>query len=179
MNTTCRDPLGGYYQLLAAALVAHPDELAIKQYQSTRAICLTVSSNPDDHGRLIGSHGRMVKACETLLRESALVEGRDVRLTVDSLDDARRSFSKFEHKKGWGANDNAELTELLYDVATTLYHGDLVIDSRNISRLATAFTLRRKPHREDLRETELGVALSVWFESVGRNRGRVVYLDIV
>lgn len=179
MRSTCCDSLEEYYRLLASWLVRSPADLRVSQYSTPLSVNVTVQAREGDHGRLIGVEGRIFKACDTILHESALANGLKIRLIIDSPRNNGRTVVPFKYSEAWSRTDDVLLADLLYAATSVLYFGSIEIDHHAISHSATQFSLKRQPHRTVEREQQLANALIVWFESAGRNKGRAVFLDII
>ena len=70
---------------LARALVSHPDEVAVERFEEDDGtIVLELEVAEDDAGQVIGRGGRTINALRTLVRASAVRDGR--RVLVDVVD---------------------------------------------------------------------------------------------
>ncbi len=70
---------------LARALVSHPDEVAVERFEEEDGtIVLELAVADEDAGQVIGRGGRTVNALRTLVRASAVRDGR--RVLVDVVD---------------------------------------------------------------------------------------------
>ena len=73
LQTTLRD--------IAAAIVDHPDEVAVTCEETEDSVTLTLSVAPDDMGMVIGRHGRIAKAIRTVIKAASANCGK--RVIVD------------------------------------------------------------------------------------------------
>lgn len=71
---------------LVRGIVDNPDDVHVATRNQRRGMCLDVSVNPEDMGRVIGRGGRTASALRTVV--TALNSGRGVR--IDFLDVAER-----------------------------------------------------------------------------------------
>ena len=70
---------------LARALVSHPNEVSVERFEEDDGtIVLELVVGEDDAGQVIGRGGRTVNALRTLVRASAVRDGR--RVLVDVVD---------------------------------------------------------------------------------------------
>ena len=70
---------------LARALVSHPDEVSVERFEEDDGtIVLELVVGDDDAGQVIGRGGRTINALRTLVRASAVRDGR--RVLVDVVD---------------------------------------------------------------------------------------------
>ena len=70
---------------LARALVSHPDEVSVERFEEDDGtIVLELEVAEDDAGQVIGRGGRTINALRTLVRASAVRDGR--RVLVDVVD---------------------------------------------------------------------------------------------
>jgi predicted RNA-binding protein YlqC (UPF0109 family) len=70
---------------LARALVDHPDEVSVEQFEEDDGtVVLELSVADDDYGRVIGKGGRTANALRTVVKASAVKEQR--RVLVDIVD---------------------------------------------------------------------------------------------
>lgn len=67
---------------LARELVDHPDEVRVETEERDGALVLVLHVAADDVGKVIGRHGRIVRALRTLVRASAVREGRRVLVEI-------------------------------------------------------------------------------------------------
>ncbi len=72
-------------EYLAKALVEHPDEVAVEQFEEDDGtVVLELAVGEDDYGRIIGRGGRTANALRTVLKAAAVKENR--RVLVDIVD---------------------------------------------------------------------------------------------
>jgi len=69
-------------QLIISAIVSHPDEVSITRDTVDSAITFTVTTVPDDIGKIIGKDGRTIKAIRTLLKIIAEQQHQWVNIEV-------------------------------------------------------------------------------------------------
>jgi predicted RNA-binding protein YlqC (UPF0109 family) len=67
---------------LARRLVAHPDEVSVTRAERDGETVLQLRVAADDVGKVIGRHGRVVRALRTLTRASAARSGERVLLEI-------------------------------------------------------------------------------------------------
>jgi uncharacterized protein len=67
---------------LARELVDAPDAVRVETEEREDALVLVLHVAPDDVGKVIGRQGRIVRALRTLVRASAVREGRRVLVEV-------------------------------------------------------------------------------------------------
>jgi hypothetical protein len=70
-------------EMLAKALVDHPEEVRVRSVEGQRVTVLELSVHPEDGGHVIGQHGRIAEALRTILGAA----GRRLhkRVTVEIL----------------------------------------------------------------------------------------------
>jgi predicted RNA-binding protein YlqC (UPF0109 family) len=69
-------------EILAKALVDHPDEVYVNQIEGEQSIILELKVNPDDMGKVIGKQGRIAKSIRTLVKAAAAKEGKRVVVEI-------------------------------------------------------------------------------------------------
>ena len=121
LQTTLRD--------IAAAIVDHPDEVAVTCEETEDSVTLTLSVAPDDMGMVIGRHGRIAKAIRTVIKAAsancsqggaARVPCRHGRFTtkntrlIPGIKDS--SNQRFVESKIHGIKDGCFLHSALYGV---------------------------------------------------------------
>ena len=74
LQTTLRD--------IAAAIVDHPDEVAVPCEETEDSVTLTLSVAPDDMGMVIGRHGRIAKAIRTVIKAASANCGKRVNVDI-------------------------------------------------------------------------------------------------
>ena len=68
-------------ELIAKALVDHPDEVVVTQTQEGKNIRIQLHVTPSDMGKVIGKQGRIAKAIRSVVKAAASRE--DIRVDVD------------------------------------------------------------------------------------------------
>ena len=68
-------------ELIAKALVDHPDEVVVTQKQEGRNIRIQLHVAPSDMGKVIGKQGRIAKAIRSLVKAAASRD--EIRVDVD------------------------------------------------------------------------------------------------
>lgn len=63
-------------ELLAKAVVDEPDAVEVTVVEGERSVILQLHVAPDDIGKVIGKQGRIAKAIRTIVRASAVKEGK-------------------------------------------------------------------------------------------------------
>lgn len=76
-------PLKELVEVLAKALVDHPDQVLVAQAETDRTVHLQLIVAPDDMGKVIGKQGRIANAMRTLVKAAAVKDGRRVHLDID------------------------------------------------------------------------------------------------
>ena len=67
---------------LARELVDEPDRVRVETAEREGALVLLLHVAPDDVGKVIGRQGRIARALRTLVRASAVREGRRVLVEI-------------------------------------------------------------------------------------------------
>ncbi|MDN5346619.1 MAG: uncharacterized protein PWP65_183 [Clostridia bacterium] len=63
-------------ELLAKALVDHPEKVSVNQIAGEKAVILELRVDPEDMGKVIGKQGRIAKAIRTVAKAAAAREGK-------------------------------------------------------------------------------------------------------
>ena len=63
-------------EMLAKAVVDEPDEVNVTVVEGEVSVILQLHVAPDDIGKVIGKQGRIAKAIRTIVRASAVKEGK-------------------------------------------------------------------------------------------------------
>ncbi|MCL6472870.1 MAG: KH domain-containing protein [Firmicutes bacterium] len=63
-------------ELLAKAVVDDPDSVRVSVVEGEKSIILQLHVAPDDLGKVIGKQGRIAKAIRTIVKASAVKEGK-------------------------------------------------------------------------------------------------------
>jgi predicted RNA-binding protein YlqC (UPF0109 family) len=71
-------------EYLAKSLVDHPDEVRVALTETESTIVLELSVAKDDVGKVIGKQGRIARAMRTIVKASAVRDGR--RAIVEIVD---------------------------------------------------------------------------------------------
>ncbi len=83
-DDSAANSLGRVVEVLARALVDHPDEVKVTVSERRGTAFVELSTAPGDVGKIIGRQGRTVAALRTLL--SVTAEARGVRAQLDVRD---------------------------------------------------------------------------------------------
>jgi uncharacterized protein len=63
-------------EVLAKSVVDHPEDVRVSAVEGERSLILQLHVAPDDVGKVIGKQGRIAKAIRTIVRASAVKEGK-------------------------------------------------------------------------------------------------------
>ena len=70
-------------EVIAKALVEHPEEVVVTENQSEKAIVIELRVAQSDMGKVIGKQGRIAKAIRTVVRAAANRSGEKVVVEID------------------------------------------------------------------------------------------------
>ena len=73
-------------EVIAKALVEHPEEVVVTQKQEGKNIRISLSVAPSDMGKVIGRQGRIAKSIRAVVKAASAVDG--TRVDVDITDKA-------------------------------------------------------------------------------------------
>ena len=71
-------------EVIARALVEHPDEVSVTERESGRDLIVELRVAPSDMGKVIGRQGRIAKAIRAVVKAAS--SGIDKKVSVDILD---------------------------------------------------------------------------------------------
>ncbi len=71
-------------EYIAKALVDKPEEVSVNVVEGDRSLILQLRVSPEDVGKVIGKQGRIAQALRTLIRATAVKQGK--RAIVEILD---------------------------------------------------------------------------------------------
>ena len=71
-------------EFLAKSLVDHPDQVHVEEIETDNAVVLRLSVAKEDVGRVIGKQGRIARALRTIIKASAVRDGK--RAIVEIVD---------------------------------------------------------------------------------------------
>ncbi|GBF11645.1 KH domain-containing protein [Tepidibacillus infernus] len=69
-------------EVLAKALVDHPDEVRVNEITGDKSIVYELSVAPEDMGKIIGKQGRIAKAIRTVVSAAAVKENKRVMIEI-------------------------------------------------------------------------------------------------
>ncbi|MEA2056125.1 MAG: KH domain-containing protein [Patescibacteria group bacterium] len=69
-------------EFLVNHLVEHPDQVAVEQDQDGYVQVYSIYAHPDDIGRIIGHHGRTIKAIRNIAKVIAIPRNEKFRLEI-------------------------------------------------------------------------------------------------
>jgi predicted RNA-binding protein YlqC (UPF0109 family) len=76
-------PVKEVVEVLAKALVDHPDQVIVAQNTTERTVHLQLSVAPEDMGKVIGKQGKIANAIRTIVKAAAVKDGRRVIVDID------------------------------------------------------------------------------------------------
>ena len=71
-------------EFLAKSLVDHPDQVRVEETETDNAVLLRLTVAKEDVGKVIGKQGRIARALRTVVKASAVKDGKQA--TVEILD---------------------------------------------------------------------------------------------
>lgn len=71
-------------ELLAKALVDHPEAVQVSQVEGEKAIIIELKVASEDMGKIIGKQGKVAKAIRTLAKATGAKTGRRVIIEIIS-----------------------------------------------------------------------------------------------
>ncbi len=71
-------------EFLAKSLVDHPDQVRVEETETDGGVLLRLSVAKEDVGKVIGKQGRIARALRTVVKASAIKDGKQA--TVEILD---------------------------------------------------------------------------------------------
>lgn len=69
-------------EVIAKALVEHPEEVVVTENQSEKAIVVELRVAQSDMGKVIGKQGRIAKAIRSVVKAAAAKEDRKVNVEI-------------------------------------------------------------------------------------------------
>ena len=73
-------------EVIARALVDHPDQVVVTESEDEKAIRLVLSVDPSDMGKVIGKQGRIAKAIRTVGKSAATDTDKKVFVDIEDKD---------------------------------------------------------------------------------------------
>lgn len=74
--------MGYLVELIAKALVDHPDQVHVNELEGTATITIELRVAPEDMGKVIGKQGRIAKAIRTVVKAAATKESKKVIVEI-------------------------------------------------------------------------------------------------
>lgn len=71
-------------EFLARSIVDHPDQVQVEERENTDGVLLRLTVAKEDVGKVIGKQGRIARALRTVVKASAVKEGKQA--TVEIVD---------------------------------------------------------------------------------------------
>ena len=71
-------------EFLARSLVDHPEQVRVEETESVDGVVLRLTVAKEDVGKVIGKRGRIARALRTVVKASAVKDGRQA--TVEIVD---------------------------------------------------------------------------------------------
>lgn len=76
-------PVKEVVEVLAKAVVDHPDQVIVAQTTTERTVHLQLTVAPEDMGKVIGKQGKIANAIRTIVKAAAVKDGRRVIVDID------------------------------------------------------------------------------------------------
>jgi len=76
-------PVKEVIEVLAKALVDHPDQVIVAQNTTEKTVHLQLTVAPEDMGKVIGKQGKIANAMRTIVKAAAVKDGRRVIVDID------------------------------------------------------------------------------------------------
>ena len=72
----------GLVEVIAKALVEHPDEVVVTEKESGRNITVELHVAPTDMGKVIGKQGRIAKAIRSVVKAASSKDNKKVDVEI-------------------------------------------------------------------------------------------------
>lgn len=86
METAMNEPRGAsardLVEFVAKSLVDQPEAVQVREVASNQLVTIQLRVAPDDVGKIIGKHGRIVKALRTVLKAAAVQSQQRVMVEI-------------------------------------------------------------------------------------------------
>ena len=69
-------------EFLARSLVDHPEEVRVEKIESDNGVVLRLSVAKEDVGKVIGKQGRIARALRTVVKASAVKDGKQATIEI-------------------------------------------------------------------------------------------------
>ncbi len=69
-------------EFLARSLVDHPDQVRVEEIETTDGVLLRLIVAKEDVGKVIGKQGRIARAIRTVVKASAVRDGRQATVEI-------------------------------------------------------------------------------------------------
>lgn len=69
-------------EFVAKSLVDQPEAVQVREVTTDRVVTIQLRVAPDDVGKVIGKHGRIVKALRTVLKAAAVKSNQRVMIEI-------------------------------------------------------------------------------------------------
>lgn len=69
-------------EVIAKNLVDNPDQVRVKETESSNSIIIELSVAPEDMGKVIGKQGRIAKAIRTVVKSAAVKTDKKVIVEI-------------------------------------------------------------------------------------------------
>jgi uncharacterized protein len=69
-------------EFLARSLVDHPEEVRVEQFDTPDGVLLRLTVDKEDVGKVIGKQGRIARAIRTVVKASAVRDGRQATVEI-------------------------------------------------------------------------------------------------
>ncbi len=80
-----------FLENIVTALVSHPEDVKVERKVDEMGVLLSLTTNPEDMGQIIGRQGSTARAIRTLLRIVGLKNNARVNLKIEEPEGSRKS----------------------------------------------------------------------------------------
>ena len=70
-------------EVIARALVDHPDQVSVKETEREDAIVVELSVAPTDMGKVIGKSGKIARAIRSVVKAASVQSGKKVIVEIE------------------------------------------------------------------------------------------------
>ena len=161
------------YEKIASAIVTHPESLKISGREDNEIV---VFADDSDYGKLIGMSGRNFQACEDLLQAYAMERNLPfVKLSI--MNENKKAYfpSRYTPFDRWSTKDDQRMADFIQAIIIAIFQVDARCDVRSPKTFKGTQILATVHCKVDARVKD---ALTTIAHAAGRNRGRMVELEI-
>lgn len=163
--------LGQLICKICQGITEKPDSVKVDCSHTEHMACYVIKASDGDISRLLGKGGRNIKAIAYIAGQIAKHAGYSIKINIDSkrVEGQHGKFSRFENNPNYDSRAEVALLQEICDFAVK--HEKIY--SIDVDKFTTALVVSGAEQNDILLDNLTSV-----FGAIGKNKGRIVYVEM-